>query len=111
VIEFKPENSRAVSAGANQARGYATELNNELKNKDSSVIEKCKKFTYRVDCYRLCPKIDENRDFQEAHPDWKRDCGIDVTGDALGRALAGVATRVLVCLADCRDDVPGLLRR
>ncbi len=84
VIEFKPENSRAVSAGANQARGYATELNNELKNKDSSVIkkliniksdfEKCKQFTYRVDCYRLCPKIDENDDFQEAHPDWKRDC-------------------------------------
>lgn len=84
VIEFKPENSRAVSAGANQARGYATELNNELKNKDSSVIkkligiksdfEKCKQFAFRVDCYRLCPKIDDNGEFQEAHPDWKRDC-------------------------------------
>jgi hypothetical protein len=39
-----------------------------------SDFEKCKQFTYRVDCYRLCPKIDENGDLQEAHREWKRDC-------------------------------------
>jgi hypothetical protein len=34
-------------------------------------LREVQQFTYRVDCYRLCPKID---DFQDAHPDWKRDC-------------------------------------
>lgn len=84
VIELKPDNSRAVSNGVAQARGYASELNAELKQKDSSVIkkligikgdfEKCRQFTYRVDCYKLCPSIDENGEFREAHPDWKKDC-------------------------------------
>ena len=49
--------STRICATRAQARGYVTELNNELKNKDSSVIkkliniksdfEKCKQFTYR----------------------------------------------------------------
>jgi len=28
----------------------------------------------RVDCYRLCPRVDEKGAFQEAHPDWKKEC-------------------------------------
>lgn len=84
IIEFKPANSRAISSGASQVRAYAAELIDELKKKDSSVIkdlikikqdfEKCKEFTYRVDCYKLCPSIDEDGDFREAHPDWRKDC-------------------------------------
>jgi len=84
VIEFKPENSRAISSGVNQARGYAAELNDELKKTESSVIKKligiksdfgkCKQFVYRVDCYKLCPSVDESGEFREAHPDWKKDC-------------------------------------
>jgi len=84
VIEFKPENSRAISSGVSQARGYAAELNDELKKTESNVIKKligiksdfgkCKQFVYRVDCYKLCPSVDENGEFREAHPDWKKDC-------------------------------------
>jgi hypothetical protein len=84
IIEFKPENSRAISAGTTQVRGYATELNDELKKTDSDIIKQliniksdfrqCKQFVSRVDCYKLCPSVDENGEFREAHPDWKKDC-------------------------------------
>jgi hypothetical protein len=84
IVEFKPDNSRAVSAGRSQVSDYARELNDELKKTDSDTIKKllsiksgfgqCKQFVSRVDCYKLCPTIDENGEFREAHPDWKKDC-------------------------------------
>lgn len=59
VIELKPDNSRAISRGNSQARGYSDELNRELKNEDSQVIKKlvaknsdfgkCERFEEQVD--------------------------------------------------------------
>jgi len=85
VIELKPDNSRSVSKGTDQARGYARELNDEMKNaKDSKVIQRligidsdfgrCRQWEFRIDCYKLCPKIDEEGEFREIRADWRNNC-------------------------------------
>jgi hypothetical protein len=84
VVELKPDNSRAVDKGEDQAARYVRELNDELKKPDSSVIkklidtkrdfEKCKRFEAQVDCYRLCPDVNEDGEFREVSVSWRRSC-------------------------------------
>lgn len=84
VIELKPNNSRAIRQGTDQAARYRGDLNDELRKPDSDVIKqlirsrsdfaKCKTFRPQVDCYTLCPTINEDGEFREARADWKRDC-------------------------------------
>jgi len=84
VIELKPNNSRAIRQGLDQARRYRDELNDELRKPASETIKKlvnirsdfgkCKKFELRVDCYKLCPDINEDNEFRSVSADWKKDC-------------------------------------
>lgn len=84
VIGFKPQNSRAISGGTDQYRRYVRDLNEQLKKPGSDVIKKlidkkgdfakCKNFEGRVDCYKLCPDINEDNEFREIRVDWKKDC-------------------------------------
>jgi len=84
VIELKPNNSRAISKGRDQARRYRDSLNDELKKPSSDVIKKlidtksdfakCKSFEFRVDCYKLCPDINDENEFREIRVDWNKDC-------------------------------------
>jgi len=61
VIELKPDNSRAISKGRDQARRYADELNNKeasrkkLAEKNSS-FGKCEKYDYRVTATSCAPR-------------------------------------------------------
>jgi hypothetical protein len=79
VIEIKPNNSKAIRLGDQQARRYAAELNKKDKA-FKALVEKnrkfaqCSEFEVRVDCYRLCPAIDDRGEFREASPDWKQGC-------------------------------------
>lgn len=78
VIELKPDNRNAVTRGKTQAGRYARELNSkgsafkELVKR--SAFSSCKSFKYRVDCYTLCPEIDENGEFQKAAASWRKKC-------------------------------------
>ena len=84
VIELKPRNSRAISRGTSQSRGNRDDLNNEWKKPSSDVIKKlidaksdfskCKSFEFRVDCYTLCPDINEDNEFRDARVDRRKDC-------------------------------------
>jgi hypothetical protein len=84
VIELKPDNSRAVDKGEDQAARYIRELNDELKRPDSSVIKKlidtdsdfakCKLFVAQVDCYKLCPDVNEDGEYREVSVSWRRSC-------------------------------------
>jgi len=84
IIELKPSGSKAVRNGRDQVRGYAKELNDELKNKEPKVIQRligiksdfarCKSWEYRVDCYTLCPTVEEDGSFREPRVDWRKDC-------------------------------------
>lgn len=79
VIELKPDNSRAISKGRSQAQRYADELNKdpdtrkELIEKNSD-FAKCEKFRSRVDCYKLCPDIDDDNEMRSTSVSWKTDC-------------------------------------
>jgi hypothetical protein len=79
VIELEPDNSRAISAGRNQAQSYAAELNrkgdafNSLVKKDSD-FAKCTRFETQIDCYTLCPDINDNGEFRSAAPRWRERC-------------------------------------
>lgn len=85
VVELKPDNSRAISKGKDQARRYVDQLNKELKKTDSELIKKlidiksdfakCKRFESRIDCYKLCPDINEDNEFRDTRADWRTDCG------------------------------------
>ena len=84
VIELKPNNSNAISKGNTQLRDQLRDLNEAVKNPDSSLIKdliykksdfaKCKRFEGRIDCYTLCPVLGEKGEYREANPDWKKDC-------------------------------------
>lgn len=80
VIELKPDNSRAISNGRSQVQRYRDELNSnadtrkKLIEKNSS-FAKCEKFNYRVDCYKLCPDIDqETNEYRSTSVSWRTDC-------------------------------------
>lgn len=84
VVELKPDNSRAIDKGEDQADRYVRDLNDELKKPDSSVIKKlidadsdfakCKRFEPQVDCYMLCPTVNEDGEYREVSVSWRRDC-------------------------------------
>ena len=84
VIELKPNNSRAINKGKDQVRRYADDLNEELKKPSSDVIKKlidaksdfakCKRFEWRVDCYKLCPEVNEDNEFREVSAYWSTGC-------------------------------------
>jgi hypothetical protein len=77
VIELKPNNSRAISKGRDQARSYADALNqpDELKRlqQENSSFSQCKQFTPRLKCYTLCPEITDDGEFRSASAYWS-DC-------------------------------------
>jgi polyhydroxyalkanoate synthesis regulator phasin len=84
VIELKPDNSKAISDGREQADRYVRELTAELKDPNSSTIKKlidkdsdfkrCKEFTRQVDCYKLCPDVNEDGTIHEQNASWRSDC-------------------------------------
>lgn len=80
VIELKPRNDRAIRRGKDQVQRYREELNRSDSADRKRLIERngrfkdCKTFEQRVDCYKLCPDIDDNGDFRSVSVDWSTDC-------------------------------------
>jgi len=87
VIELKPNNSRAISKGNQQARDSVTDLNKEvtkmLKGEGSKVMQdliskrsdfaKCKEWRAKVRCYTLCPEVNDEGEYRENSARWD-DC-------------------------------------
>jgi hypothetical protein len=79
IIEFKPNNSRAISKGLRQLRDYKQGLeNNQSKRQDlnnkSSSFATCSSFETRVDCYTICPQIDSDGNFRSTSTEWATSC-------------------------------------
>lgn len=79
VIELKPDNRNAVRKGGLQAARYARELRakgDAFKKlvKQNSAFAECERFDSRVDCYTLCPEIDEDGEYTAVKPTWRRVC-------------------------------------
>lgn len=87
VIELKPNNSRAISKGNQQARDSVTDLNKEvtkmLKGEGSKVMQeliskrsdfaKCKEWRAKLRCYTLCPEVNDEGEYRENSARWD-DC-------------------------------------
>jgi hypothetical protein len=78
VVELKPDNSRSISRGRDQAQGYANVLNNSadarkaLAEKDSD-FTKCNKFEWEVQCYKLCPEIEsDSNEMRSTSASWRK---------------------------------------
>jgi len=76
VIELKPNNSRAIRKGRDQAAAYAEVLNlsddefNKLSDRNSN-FKKCKgQFKPRVACYTYCPEIDDEGNVRSTSVGW-----------------------------------------
>ena len=81
IVEFKPNNSRAISKGKKQLKEQMDALEkNADKRKDldgkSSAFPACpNRFETRVDCYTLCPEIDDEGNFKSTSASWSTNCG------------------------------------
>ncbi|MEA2204840.1 MAG: Restriction endonuclease fold toxin 9 [Blastocatellia bacterium] len=79
IVEFKPNNSRAIRKGLEQLRDYKDGLQNnaskrqDLNNKNSAFAT-CQTFDTRVDCYRLCPEIESDGNFRSRSTEWSTNC-------------------------------------
>jgi len=88
VIELKPKNSRAISSGKIQAQEAAVDLTNEIKKMErgegSTIMQelihnhsdfaKCKRFDAKVNCYTLCPDINDDSEYSEGSARWETNC-------------------------------------
>jgi len=84
IIALTSDSSRAVSAGRDHAQRITRTLEQELKTPNSDVIKRlidsnsdfarCKHFEAQVDCYHLCPDIDEDARPERASPSWRDNC-------------------------------------
>jgi hypothetical protein len=87
VIELKPNNSRAISKGKQQAQDSVDDLSKELakmmKGEGSSVMQglisrrsdfaKCKEWRPKLRCYTLCPDVNDEGEHRENSARWD-DC-------------------------------------
>jgi hypothetical protein len=84
VISVTSDSSRAISNGRDRAQRIARQLEEESKKPGSDVIKRlidsnsdfarCKQFEPRVDCYHLCPDIDEDGKFRHESVSWREGC-------------------------------------
>jgi hypothetical protein len=80
VVELKPDNSRAISRGQGQARGYSDALNRSADERaklarEKSAFAKCDKYESEVWCYKLCPEIEsDTNEMRSTSTSWRK-CG------------------------------------
>jgi hypothetical protein len=84
VVELAADNYNAISRARDQARRYASDLNEALKKSDSDAMRKltnaksdfarCKRFEPRVDCFKQCPEIGDDLRVREVSPSWREGC-------------------------------------
>jgi hypothetical protein len=84
VVELTADSSSAVSRARDQARRYASDLNEAVKKPDSDAMRrlisadrdfaKCKRFEPRVDCFKQCPEIGDDLRVREVSPSWREGC-------------------------------------
>jgi len=79
IVEFKPDNQRAINKGRDQLSRYRNGItNNSSRRQDlngrSSSFQGCKQFEIRVDCYKLAPEIDSEGNFRSTSTSWRTGC-------------------------------------
>lgn len=71
-----------ASSAISDGRSRAQQARRALQNADAlkrlidshSELSRCKEFEARVDCFRLCPDVDDDGRMQNASPSWREGC-------------------------------------
>jgi hypothetical protein len=75
VLEVAFDNSDSISHARDRARRDKDILESELKRQSpSSSVSKCKKVETRVDCYKVCPDVDDDGKYRESSASWRERC-------------------------------------
>jgi hypothetical protein len=75
VVEIAFDNSTSISKARDRASRAKESVEHELKRQQpNSAVAKCKRVETRVDCYKLCPDVDDNGKFRESSASWRERC-------------------------------------
>jgi hypothetical protein len=76
VIALTSDSSRAIDRGRDRARRAASRLEEELKKPSSDAMKqlKCKRVESRVDCFKVCPDIDDDSRVRDGSARWRERC-------------------------------------
>jgi len=75
VVEVAFDNSNSIDRARDRANRAKAVVESELKRSSpSSTVSKCKRVETRVDCYKVCPDVDDDGKFREASPSWRERC-------------------------------------
>lgn len=77
VVAMTADNYHAIDKGKDRAKRAASALDAELKKSSNYLpydLKKCKKVESRVDCYKLCPDIDDDARVRETSARWRERC-------------------------------------
>jgi Domain of unknown function DUF83 len=79
VVELKPCNESAINEGKEQLIRYVTELKSKWISKYKAILMKknaafstVTTISSRIDCYRLCPIITDEDEFEKAYLRWEK---------------------------------------
>jgi len=84
VMAIAPDNSNGIRKSYDRAKDQARYFNDELGKKDSSAIKhlidsrssfkSCKKFEAKVECYKVCPSVNDDGEVRESSASWRSSC-------------------------------------
>lgn len=79
IIELKPDNRASINKGREQIFRYTralkagTDAHKGLVAKNKKFAT-CADFKTRIDCYTLCPKVDDDGEYTAVTPKWRANC-------------------------------------
>nr|HEX4318338.1 hypothetical protein [Kofleriaceae bacterium] len=75
VVEVAFDNDRSIDKARERAGRERSWIEHEIQRESPpSSVANCKKVQTRVDCYKVCPDIDNDGTFREVSPSWRDRC-------------------------------------
>ena len=75
ALEIAFDNSSSISSARDRASHAKEAVEREIKRSSpSSSVAKCKRVEVRVDCFKVCPDIDDDGKYRESSPSWRERC-------------------------------------
>jgi hypothetical protein len=75
IVSLTADSSNAIGRGRDRARRAASSLESLIsKNSVPPALAKCKRVETRVDCFKLCPDIDDDGRLRDTSASWRERC-------------------------------------
>ncbi len=75
ALEIAFDNSTSIGKARDRASHAKDAIEREIKKSSpSSAVAKCKRVEARVDCFKVCPDVDDDGKYRESSPSWRERC-------------------------------------